>query len=46
MSILSIFLYLRIGMNRRMNQTYFERYEFDGNIVLILIAPWSYKSTL
>ena len=29
-----------------MNQTYFQWYEFDVNVVLILIATSTYKSTL
>ena len=37
-SIISIFLNLWIWMNRRMNQTYYECYEFDVNVVLIFIA--------
>ena len=33
-------------MSRLMNQTYFEYYEFDVNVVLILIATCTYKSML
>ena len=33
-------------MSRYMSQIYFELYEFDVNVVLILIATCSYKSTL
>ena len=43
---ISIFLNLWILMSRRMNQTYFECYEFDVNVVLILIATCTYKSML
>ena len=45
-SIISIFLNLWIWMSRLINQTYFELYEFDVNVVLILMATCSYKSTL
>ena len=45
-SILSIFLNLWIWMSRRMNQTYFEYYEFNIDVVLILIATCTYKSML
>ena len=31
-------------MSRHMNQTYFERYEFDVNFGFILIATYAYKS--
>ena len=30
-------------MSKRINQTYFECYEFDVNVVLILIATYTYK---
>ena len=33
-------------MNRLMNQTYLEWYEFDVNVVRILIATCTYKSML
>ena len=46
MSTLSVFLNLWIWMSRRINQTCFECYEFDVNIVLILIANCNYKSML
>ena len=42
----SICLNLWIGMSRPMNQIYFECYEFDVNIVIILIATCTYKSML
>ena len=45
-SFISIFLNLYIWMSRRMNQTYFECYEFDLNVVLILIVTCSYRSML
>ena len=45
-SFISIFLNLWIYMSRCMNQTYFECYEFDVNVVLILIATYTYKSML
>ena len=41
-----IFIYLWIQMSSLMNQTYFEWYEFDVNVVsIILIATCTYKST-
>ena len=45
-SIISIFLNLWIWMRSRMNQTYFECYEFHVNVVLILIATCTYQSML
>ena len=45
-SFINIFLNLWIWMSRRMNQTYFEWYEFDINVVLMLIATYTYKSML
>ena len=35
---------LWIWMSRHMNQTYFECYEFDVNIVLMLIASYTYNT--
>ena len=35
-----------VNMNKDMNRTYIEYYEFDNNVVLILIAIGAYKSTL
>ena len=46
LSIVSIFLNLWIWMSGRMNQTYFECYEFDVNVVLILIVTYTYTSML
>ena len=43
-STISIFLNVWIWMSRHMNQTYFECYEFDINVALIVIATWTYKS--
>ena len=45
-SIISIFLNLWIWMSRRINQTCFECYEFDVNIVLMLNATCTYRSML
>ena len=45
-SIVSTFLKLWFGMRRRMNQTHFEWYEFDINVVLIFIATFTYKTML
>ena len=39
-----VFLNLWIWMSRPMNQTYFECYGFDVNVVIILIAICTYKS--
>ena len=44
MSIISIFLNLWVWMSRHRNQTHFECYEFDVDVVLILIATCTYKS--
>ena len=33
-------------MSKRMNETYFECYEFDVNVVLMLIVTCRYKSML
>ena len=44
--IISNFLNSWIWMSRRMNQTDFECYKFDANIVLILIATCTYKLML
>ena len=46
MSIISIFRNIFIWMSRRLNQTYFICYEFDANVVFILIATCTYKSML
>ena len=43
-SIINIFRNLWIWMSMSMNQTYFECYEFDVNVVLILNATCTYKS--
>ena len=40
------FLNLWIWMSRRMNESYFNCYEFDNIIVLVLIATCTYKSML
>ena len=45
-NIIRIFLNLWIWMSRRTNQIYFSCYEFDINVVLILIATCAYKSML
>ena len=42
-SIIRIFLKLWIRMSRLINQTYSEWYEFDVNVVCILIATYTYN---
>ena len=41
-----IFLTLWIWISRLMNQIYFEWYEFEANVVSVVIAICTYKSTL
>ena len=46
LSVIRIFLKLWMWTNKHINQTYFERYEFDVSVVLVLIATCTYKSML